>query len=130
MQIQPQKIYQIILTGLGLGLLVLAVTLNHYHPHNQGIADMTRGSLFKRLGINDASAAGSSGISYVNLLPKPAANADKISDPTTSSDNKEATLPQAPAAGESTPDLDSTPTNMDKQTTTRPKTLLNLDRGQ
>jgi hypothetical protein len=47
MQIDPSKYSQSFLTVVGLSLLVLALLLNHYHPRNQGVADLSHGSIYK-----------------------------------------------------------------------------------
>jgi hypothetical protein len=47
MQTQPNKYTQAFLTVVGLFLLVLSVTLNHYHPRNEGIASITHRNIYQ-----------------------------------------------------------------------------------
>jgi hypothetical protein len=132
MQLQSQKPYQLFLTALGLCMFVAALVINHYHPHNQGIADITRGSLLKSIGISQASPAGGSGLSYVKLLPAPASTADtaKIEDPTTPTDNKDAQLPTVASAGEDSESADTASGNSTQDPAKKDKTSLNSQRQQ
>lgn len=47
MHSKPSNFAQAFLTLVGLGLLVLAVFLNHYHPHNAGIATTSHGNIYQ-----------------------------------------------------------------------------------
>jgi|GEM_PF-6999159 len=47
MQTQPNKVTQILLTAVGLFLLVLAMTLNHYHPRNEGVSTVTHNNIYR-----------------------------------------------------------------------------------
>lgn len=45
MEKTPRKYQQALLTVMGLIFLFLVIMLNHYHPRNQGVADITHGSI-------------------------------------------------------------------------------------
>jgi hypothetical protein len=102
MDIRTPKLTQIIMTGLGLLMFVLAMALNHMHPRNQGIADITHGSIYKRFGINETSGTTAS-FSYVSTLANISTNSKpKIDDPT--SPKSDQALPtQAMADGQPDP---------------------------
>lgn len=102
MQIQLRKIYQIVLTGVGLCLFAVALLLNHAYPRNQGIASLTHNALFQKLGISSASSASGSGLTYLSPLPKVTATpkADKLDDPTSTTDTQSPSLPTVAQAGE------------------------------
>jgi hypothetical protein len=45
MELRPRNHQQALLTIIGLIFLFLVIMLNHYHPRNQGVADITHGSV-------------------------------------------------------------------------------------
>src|SRR3954469_12898051 len=97
MQIQLQKVYQLLLTAAGLAMLAIVMALNHYHPHNQGIADITKTFIYNRLGINTANGTGPSDLGYVSTLPvAPSQNKTKITqdNPANTGDNASNQTPQ------------------------------------
>jgi hypothetical protein len=107
MQIQLQKVYQLLLTAAGLAMLAIVMALNHYHPHNQGIADITKTFIYNRLGINTADSTGPSGLGYVSTLPVAPQDKTKITqdNPANTDDN----------ASNQTPQEDSQPANSSDQ---------------
>jgi hypothetical protein len=111
MQIQPQKFNQIFLTGVGLILFAVAFLLNHYHPHNQGVANLTRGALFKKLGISEAATSNSSGLYYVGFLPKKTTSTPtpKMDDPTQTPANQPDQAPALPVEAEANQDTAQNP---------------------
>jgi len=91
------------MTGLGLLMFAAAVALNHYHPHNQGIADITHGAIYKKLGVDNASSSSLPAFGYVSPLAKvKTAPAPKLADPTvqTPSDQPGPNLTEAQPAGQ------------------------------
>lgn len=46
MQTAPNKYSQIFMTAIGLILLIMALVLNHKHPHNQGVATVPRNNIY------------------------------------------------------------------------------------
>lgn len=92
------------MTGLGLLMFLLAFALNHYRPHNQGIADITHGSIYQRFVAHQSSSTpATASFSYVNLLPKvEPKTAAKMADPTSTSNqplSNAKTLPTMTLAG-------------------------------
>jgi hypothetical protein len=102
MEARTPKMTQIVLTGLGLFLFALAMTLNHFHPRNQGIAELTHGAIYKKLGISDASNSNVPAMTYVSPLPKASPKpVAKMTDPTSDSAGGDPkSLPTAAMAGQ------------------------------
>lgn len=103
MEIQTPKLPHLIMTGIGLVMFAIAMMLNHYHPHNQGIADITH-SIYKRFGVESSSRSNTPAFAYVSTLPsvrpKPT---QKMADPTVTAShpqaNPAAALPTMKLAG-------------------------------
>jgi hypothetical protein len=95
MHTHTPKLSQIIMTGLGLMLFALALMLDHYHPRNQGVAEITH-SIYKRFGVDSSASTPSAGFAYVSPVAqiKPKAKT-KMPDPTTTAKTASAdkTLP-------------------------------------
>ena len=71
MELKPHNYQRMLLTFIGLALLILVLVLNHLHPRDQGVADITHGSIHKLTqGISFAVQADSfSGGSVYSLSP-------------------------------------------------------------
>lgn len=69
MQTHPGRFTQLVLTVLGLGLLVVSVALNHYHPRTAGVAPTGHNSIALALGINHAPITAGSAIITKGLEP-------------------------------------------------------------
>jgi hypothetical protein len=72
MQTSPNRYSQIFMTVIGLALLVMALVLNHKHPHNEGIASLPHNSIYQlELGVVRQAAA-SIGINVTASVSVPA----------------------------------------------------------
>jgi len=67
MHSKPNNFAQIFLTLVGLVLLVLAVFLNHYHPHNAGIAATGHGNIYQlNLNVHQVPVVENDRIAFVS----------------------------------------------------------------
>lgn len=82
MHLKTPEISKAVLTGVGLAMFAVALMLDHYHPHNQGIADITH-SIYSRFNPGQGAGSASASLTYISPLPqaRPKA-APKIADPT------------------------------------------------
>jgi hypothetical protein len=70
MQTHPNRFTQLVLTGVGLGLLVFAILLNHYHPRNAGVASASHNSIsVVALEVRQLAVRSGSGIIATGSLP-------------------------------------------------------------
>lgn len=83
MQIKHGNFAQACLTLIGLGLLVLAIFLNHYHPHNAGIATATHGNIYQlNLDLYQQPKTSSDYVAFAkSISSKPVSVADTNSTP-------------------------------------------------
>jgi len=109
MQTNSKNYYQLMLTGLGLGLFALVMLMNHFHPHNEGIAALPRHYIYQKLAINSASDEQRPTFSYIGPLATPKVNAPapKVEDPTTVKQDEQS--PQLPIVNKvsDSPDTES-----------------------
>lgn len=117
METHTPKLSQIVMTCVGLALFAAAMMLNHYHPHNQGIADISH-SIYNRLGIGQATSSSNATLGYIAPLPKVTVHeSTKIADPTTQP-TQDHNLPTVTLAGgqpdPTVKDTDSQSQNSDK----------------
>ncbi len=99
MQIQPKSLYHVFLTLLGLLLLASVVVLNHFHPRNQGIADLSHSSIYKIAEHNSSQPTSrDSTFAYATMISTVPAKADtnKLSDPTSQGQTAEVNVAAAP----------------------------------